>query len=749
MLGMRHRLRDERGSVLMIFAVAVPVFILFLAIALNVGDWYTHRRQLQNRADAGALAAGVAYQQSWKACVLGAAGIGDQIANQARAYAGDSSYGGTLYNLNPTNQSAISVAINSSSYGGAYKADGGDPCFKHPADAADYVSPNGGYWTDVRVRESNIPTIFGGFGITLPQITAHARVEIHPAKSDNGFIPLGVPDPQIDRAQARIINECDGSLVKKVDLAPLLDANQTLSGQGVTLWGPTGSFTSPPTPVSPQPIAFTLPSGATCKGGGADGNGYIPLGIEVRVAGKVDTTPDINGPTCSDLFNNTKYADCWTDLTEIRDWKDGDANTGPPVFRNVHHFNAVPTCQYDPYFTRVAACSLAANVDVQWGDPLLGGRPGNYGAPGVTYTVTLNGASLTPVGAKNGIWSVGSTGYYGTSLPGGGPSDVTLNWSWADTNSTDSFRGNQCTSTGGNPCKGSGSEPVHRTFTATDTNAGIVSLAQVTNGPGIGTGASLYDSGNVNTAVSVYLTIGLKASYSQQAPGSQLVTLRSSTPQGSQEINCNTKDQGDDFQEFAAGCTTWFGPNRFTDAAWWGGTPPGCPTSTWIWSQLGTNSPTSPFLCAPTAPGIANGPFACAIAKRTGNAPTAGPNNCSPGDLTCLHPNRYAEFVAGTDTLPDPRIVKIFDVPYGAFKGITGASDAAVPVLLVGSFYITGWGGPAGKDDPCARPPDDLAQPGEVVGRFIQLTEINNGPVDTTVSCDPNLPIPCRAVLVR
>lgn len=555
-----------------------------------------------------------------------------------------------------------------------------------------------------------------------------------------------MPDPQIDRAQARIINECDGSLVKKVDLAPLQDASQTLSAQGVTLWGPTSSPTSPSTPVAPQPISFTLPTGATCRGGGADGNGYLPLGVEVRVAGKVDTTPDIDGPTCAQLVS-TKYADCWTDLTEIRDWKDGDADTGQPVFRNVHHFNAVPSCQYDPYFTRVAACSLGANVEVDWGNPANGGRPGSYGSPGVTYTVKLNGVTLTPAGAKNGIWSVGSAGYYGASLPNGGGSDVTLDWSWEDTNTSDSFRGNQCKNGGNNPCKGSGSMPVQRTFTATDTNAGIVSLVQLTNGSTAGTGASLYDSGNVMTPVSAYLTIGLKAAYEKQIPGSQLVTLRASTSQGSQELNCNTQNQGDDFQEFAVGCTNWYGANTFTDPNWWSGTPPACPTSTTIWGR--TNSAGDPWLCVPTAPGSADNTLACAIAKRTGNAPSANNNNCGPGDLTCLHPNRYADYAAGTDPPGDPRIVKIFIVPYGAFKGITGNSEAAVPIIVVGAFYITGWGGAGNKDDPCSRPPDDPAQPGEVVGRFIQLTEISNGPVDTSQDCDVSLITPCRAVLVR
>ena len=47
----------------------IPVILLLMALVIDVGDWYTHKRQLQNRADAGAFAAGVAYAKNWKACV--------------------------------------------------------------------------------------------------------------------------------------------------------------------------------------------------------------------------------------------------------------------------------------------------------------------------------------------------------------------------------------------------------------------------------------------------------------------------------------------------------------------------------------------------------------------------------------------------------------------------------------------------------------------------------------------------------
>ena len=41
------------------------------------------------------------------------------------------------------------------------------------------ISPNGGIWTDVIVRESNLGTVAGTFGLNLPNITARARVELN------------------------------------------------------------------------------------------------------------------------------------------------------------------------------------------------------------------------------------------------------------------------------------------------------------------------------------------------------------------------------------------------------------------------------------------------------------------------------------------------------------------------------------------------------------------------------------------
>ena len=86
--------REERGGILALSAVMIPVFILLAALVVDVGTWFTHKRQLQNRADSAALAAGVEYATRWAACVQNGDPLTKSLAataieDAARQYAGD------------------------------------------------------------------------------------------------------------------------------------------------------------------------------------------------------------------------------------------------------------------------------------------------------------------------------------------------------------------------------------------------------------------------------------------------------------------------------------------------------------------------------------------------------------------------------------------------------------------------------------------------------------------------------------
>ena len=296
-------------------AVMIPVFLLLTALVMDVGNWYTHKRQLQGRADAGALAAGVEYAKNWKACVQTAdpllrASTAVEIADAAREYAGDpeaSDYAGailpaTLRNTEIANQANLDVVINSSdpnytddtdyTDGGGSSALG-NPCALHRT--GDDIAP--GHWTDVRVKERDLPSLVGTIGLPLARNGARARVEVRPAISGTRFLPLAVPNNVITKVQVRYYDHCTSpaTLLATRNLAPLPVANQGgfAALGGGTLWGlPSGSDPNVGDPN--QSFSLTLPSYGGC------GQAYLPVGVEVRIASRNEIDLDANScASCS------------------------------------------------------------------------------------------------------------------------------------------------------------------------------------------------------------------------------------------------------------------------------------------------------------------------------------------------------------------------------------------------------------------------------------------------------------------
>ena len=181
--------RSERGSILVLAAVLIPVFLLMCGLVIDVGNWYTHKRQLQNKADAGALAAGVEYISQMANCKTAPGATGTALSNVAKNFAGtNEATGGTKYNQTINQQSNLTVVINATSATAADWTDGGSPCFDH--NAGDAISPNGGLWTDVKVRETNLGSLASGFGLDLPSVTAQARVELNQVVTLQGGLPF-------------------------------------------------------------------------------------------------------------------------------------------------------------------------------------------------------------------------------------------------------------------------------------------------------------------------------------------------------------------------------------------------------------------------------------------------------------------------------------------------------------------------------------------------------------------------------
>ncbi len=769
--------RDERGQVIVLAAVMIPVFLLMAAFVVDVGNWYTHKRQLQNRADAAAYAAGVAYAKNWKACVQDddaglKASTAQEIADTARQYAGDpdaTDYAGDtlptpLENTEITRQNKLDVAINSTSYDdntdysddydGVPGTNAGDPCLNHPA-GGDDISPAGGQWVDVKVKERDLGSLFGGFGLPLSRNGARARVEIRPALSGNRFLPLAIPNNVITRVQVRYYNGCTNAEIVSArhDLAPLPSADQAgfASLGGGVLWG---------LPATPGDLSVGDPNRgfdldvpaydpAQCS------SPYLPVKVEVRLASRDEV--NLND-TCANLAAS-KFADCFSDVSRIRVWPDGNPSAHP-LIKDLHLTGGCAT-RADAYFgpydgplpSGSRTCTIGATVGVDFG--------ARY-PDSTAFKVQVNGVNLVAPGANpNGVWTTNGTPItISTAKSGNNPetgiNPITVKVFWTPP-------------TGGEK---SYQEVAQQSYIGTSETAGALDLVRTSQTSfASGLPGPAFDNVRAGgSSIAVFPTVGIRSVLKTGI----LTTLRTGSAQGSQLVQCDPDvSSGQEFTLFQVGCKPYYAKNQFVNGDWWNTTTKTCPSST-DWYSISppplpkyVNSASNPWRCVLQAPGGSVGQVGDWMAAATDNcAPGAIQNNkcqtfktpatganCANYDGKPGDPNGWVQ--NGGDS-NDPRVIKVFIVPYQALKNVTGAS-AEIPLLGGASFYVMNWKGqnPSGaEDDPCPDPDFDgvaYSPPGQgtITGVFVENVTLESGPVDETAVCVVGQLEECRAVLVR
>jgi hypothetical protein len=385
------RARDEKGAVLVMFAVWLPVLLAFIVFVADVGNWFVHKRHLQMQADAGALAGGGVFT-----CPSG-----DQaIISMARKYAGDPNAVGP-YNAQvpPTDPANVHVLVNSTDYwnqGGNDYTDGGQPC------AAKMV--------DLKLTEADLPLFFGvipGLSV-VPAINAHARVSIQQLSYAGGGLPIAVPDIDPTKAQAKLIDETTGAVLATTGLANSGVAN------GLSIWSNSGSPISVPVSTS-------------------------RIGLRITLSGTSSTTCGDPLVTCYDLGS----AD---GIVHVRGWSSSGsgAQPNPPLARDARLFPG--TCS-DPYFSSAGStCSIGVSAVVDFGvaDPTTVGARVTAVVGGVT-----NPLAYVPA---TGRWESAGNNFFAVA-PGVGPLPVELKWEERMTGG--SVNGQACTQGGNNPCKGS------------------------------------------------------------------------------------------------------------------------------------------------------------------------------------------------------------------------------------------------------------------------------------------------------
>lgn len=344
---LRLGLREDRGSVLVIFAFWLPLLVLVTALVVDVGNRFEHDKHLQLQADAGALAGG---------SVLNFPCSDPTIETETRNYAG------TIHNaqIGGTSPANIHPVLNSTNYwdqGGTDFSDGGTPCTTK--------------FVDVKITESNLGWFFGlGLGSFLPAIHAHARVRLEEANAVKGLLPVSVNQPDPTLAQVTFIDESNG---------------QTIA-------------TAAMTKMNPQPSPSNLVWWESSSMSVDFAQGGVPrsrVGVRIALGGG-------NSVTCGQLFVECYDLGSSNGMVFARGWtSSGTGAYNAPLVREVEFLpgSCPPSEEY--FFTlNSGTCTLGVRARIDFG-PTATNLQAAVSGPGCSGGNPA-GCQLTPVGG--GWW---------------------------------------------------------------------------------------------------------------------------------------------------------------------------------------------------------------------------------------------------------------------------------------------------------------------------------------------------------
>jgi len=685
--------RNERGSVLVMFALWMPVVILVVSFVIDAGNWFEHKRHLQLQADAGAFAAGSLFN----GCFGDAAAANTLINSQVRKYAGDSAGPDPdPYNLQigGSNQGDVTVRVNKKMY------ETGGP---GPDDTIEDL-PCAAKMVDVKITEAGLPWFLGGGLVSA--INARARVVLQQKGSSAQSLPVGVPDNNPVAAAAIFVDESDSNTVLVTQELTKSPTPTTLNGQSLSTW--TG-----------LPVSISL--------------AHPNISVVIALAGKVGWTPPLGNLTT--ICNNV-LVECYavtqdasgtvTAATGI-DFIHGYATTGTgtaaaPIVRDTTLYNLGCTDDSGPYFLLHAACTVGVKAKIDFGtaagvDPSLAPtlaqvKVAGWGCPSGGANPKGCKMVYNTAGANAGYWTTdGSNGYPLMPQDGlGHPID--LNWG---------------TGTGSTSKDGT-FQSVQRSFSADIDTSGPVQYVRLDDAAPFANSLAFG-----LPAHSLSVTIGVKPSLqtNQNSPTAPTVSLKVVGGSSTQAIDCdpskpNLRD------ELATGCTPHYTINK--------GTP--CQAASYyVFPQ------SADWDCTRTQPGGQVGQVSDGMLCRTQGI-------CYSGPSVCTNANHWVDSNGdGKITIPedialsDPRIVSVFVTPFGAFSG-SGAN--VVPITNFASFYVTGFsknGG--GQGDPCpGADPVPSKTGGWIVGHFIKYVDTVGGG-GTGETCDFSSFGTCVAVLTK
>jgi hypothetical protein len=694
--GLPSRIRDERGGVLAWFALWLPVLVLFAALAVDVANWFEHKRHLQLQADAAALAGAGKFRLPLSLCSDAA------VKNEARNYAGQHLDGGenlwaSLYNhqVGGTPAGRVHALINfepddpNRFWRSASDDDGGSPC------SAKFI--------EVKMTETDLPWFFGLPPSVVDWIDARARVSLMQLGTATGLLPIGVPETDPDMITATFVNGCTG--VEIPGATRQLRKQAALDGD-LVVWMNNGTGLG----GDPGPLGVSMPT--TCT----------KVGVRIAIASR-GTSAD-----CSNQF-----VDCYeagfgstNGIGFVRSYPATGGTAADPRLGAVELLPATTGCT-DPYFfSDERPCgSFGVRATLDFGGP---------NPPGTSLEVRFDGAN--PWANMNydpitGVWETTGTPFAPVDNQGD-PLEaihgVAFRWKSSDVCRT------------GQGCVLEGAQDDQWTYGAADHLSGPIKMLQVyESGVRIGSAPA---GTTPQLVVRVAVTSSLKVAADVNDPPVALKIVGNQT----QALNCDV-----DFttlaDELAYGCGQRVPPASPTS--------PFSEGYTENTGQLNCRDTNRAELWGMTVGNSSDPSWPC-VALKTGHATNQVPQGLNTRVLgtdkpvACTSPNNWSNYGTPAWDENDPRIVQVFITPFGAFAG-TG-NDETVPVVGFATFYVTGWTGQgSGFDNPCQgfTPSDDPVpnnDPGTIVGHFIRyIANVNTG--DNGQVCVEDSLTPCVAVM--
>jgi Putative Flp pilus-assembly TadE/G-like len=702
----RRHAEDERGATIVMVAAAIGTLILVTAFVVDIANWYVHKRHLQVQADAAALAGGAAFTLP---------GCNDtSIQKAAQQYSGVPDTGLAIaapYNaqLGGTASGNVHMLLNADRYwpdGGTNFSDGGMPC------AASRV--------DVKMTESNLPW-FLRLPLVVPAINAHARVSMRLVSQLKGQLPIGVPDVNPQSGAVIFYDEADPTSLTTTYVRYL---HKIGTAGGLNEWAnvdSTGTAT---------PISVTMPASGRVGVVTAFSSDGPPTSSPMSISGSV---VDICGRARVDCYNDPATSG----LLFVHGFSSAAVPNKIPVIKGatVSTANCPDTYGYFTYNDASCTATLTVNFDTTISNANLG-----------NVQLSLSSGGNCTVGSDSNNPPASKTRTYTVNIPAhAGPCPISVTWI---VKSETGFPSPPAPSTGicgnafnnNNPCHGSFGV-VQRVNSGDEDLSGPVRTAHLLNmgsafgtpscpGPlGFGPACNSFPIGETHSlAVDVQLAGAVSTSASDPP-----ILLRIVGGSRNGTIDCNKT--GNLRDQLANGCDLPYRTNTDTNFA--------CPATT----KTGLLATQQPYPCVAVQTGGSVGQFTQGIQARI----LGGSNNCPASGAGRNYWSNYGTSTGlpspDNPTYPfnDPRIVYVFMVPFGSFRG---SGNAILPIVSFGIFYVRGWGGNGGgNDDPC---PDAIPNvpAGDLAGNFITHVA-DSATAFGTEACVSGGFNPCVAILTK